>query len=121
MAKEGKKAFIFVYCAGHGALDEFVGKSNLSIRQQCMIMNGALNNVYNIEQNCRDICHTSNNNTTVFAAFNLTFNLLSKLSALKRSDHFTTSSTYGIGSYEDLSTPLWVLKINHENPEKRNF
>ena len=67
--------------------------------------------MYNIEQNLRDICGISNNNATVFCAFNLTVNLLSKLKCLHREEEEENSKTFGIGSYEDLTTPYWVLSV----------
>ena len=60
-AKNGERSFLFVYCAGHGAADQ----------QQHMILNGISGNLCNIEQNCRDVCSTTKNMTTVLSVYDM--------------------------------------------------
>ena len=58
---QGKRTFLFVYAAGHGVADQ----------QQYMVFNGTSGNLYNIEQNFRDVCDRSENMCTVFAVYDM--------------------------------------------------
>ena len=75
-----------------------------------------MNNVFNIEQHCRDICNVSNSNATVFAAFNLTLNYLSQLPGLNKNSGTDDQGdkTYGIGEYEELNHPYWVYQVKDD-------
>ena len=75
-----------------------------------------MNNVYNIEQNCRDICNISNCNASVFTAYNLTKNFLSQLQGLdiESGAKEKNSVTYGIGDFDELNIPLWVFQSKED-------
>ena len=60
-AENGKRTFLFVYCASHGVADQ----------QQYMILNSTSGNLFKIEQTCLDVCNSTKNMCTVFAVYDM--------------------------------------------------
>lgn len=66
LAKQGKRTFLYVYAAGHGAADQM----------QSMILNKTGANSFPIEKSCRDFCAITDNMCTVFAEYDMCKDLL---------------------------------------------
>ena len=53
LGRAGVPIFLFVYCAGHGVVDEFEAADAGHAYEQCLVLNGALNTLYPVERACR--------------------------------------------------------------------
>lgn len=72
LADQGKRTFLYVYAAGHGAADQM----------QWMILNGTEANLFPIEQTCRDFCAITKDMCTVFAEYDMCKDLLTNYPGL---------------------------------------
>lgn len=71
---EGKRMFMFLYCAGHGVADQ----------QQYFVLNDAEHNLVAVEAKLRAMCKGSEGNFSVFAVYDICRSELSKFAGLRR-------------------------------------
>ena len=69
IVKEGKRCFLFVYCAGHGLADQ----------RQYMVFNGTSGNLYRMEAQLRDIANLEGKKAvTVFGIYDMCKDVVSR-------------------------------------------
>ena len=80
-------------------------------KKQYMLLNGTTNNLYPIEQACRDVCKATNNMCTVFAVYDMCKDELDHYLELK------SNATTAVSEYKRLDEvnqtepgiPYWFL------------
>ena len=90
---EGKRVFLFVYCAGHGVADQ----------QQYFVCNSEKHNLLAIEQKLRGICKGSYGQINVVAVYDICRSDLTKFKGLSRGEEHNELDGGNSVNYQSIS------------------
>ena len=100
LGAQGKRTFLFIYCASRGVFD----------RQQYMILNSTSDSLYNIEQSCKDVCSQTKNMCTVFSVYDMKKDFLIRYPGLARNSNVTQKlKRESLTDDEETKLPYWHL------------